>query len=184
MQSNLTTLSAERANIDIMEAIAKYGATLDSGEWRQISRRRNVAIMEAAQASLYAAAPVHVRKRKSLTIGDCGYHGGRYDPVYKIAMYCITRFEHDTRKWWIDDLTLYVWDETRRRRFTAMMIALGFRWYFRVYRKAQYTPEEIYAGELLASDLGLSTLAIYAEIFGGDGGRYIDTAQELGVIVA
>lgn len=182
MQNYLTTITP--THLLTYDAIAALGATMSDGEWRQITKVRARLIMEQTFERIHEAPPEVIKRLRSTTLIDCGVCTSRFSPMYKIGMFCIARFEHDSRKWYLDCETLHEWDERRRRQFTAMLLALGYRGAMSIYAKDTYKPHEIYAGGLLAEDLGLSGLAVYAQIFTGFCANMIDTMSEFNFYVA
>lgn len=196
MQNNLTTTASsgpqpgefeitcksgrKRMRAHALEmCIRKYGVRV-SGKWEKITPPL---APDDVRGHLQKLSDDLRRKRppqkllRSICLVDnglvCSYRG----PVYKIALYCLAAFEHDSRAWWNPNSeTVEIWDDARHRRFRAMMCALGFSASYKFYKGDRPTPDELYLGRLLAADLGLSGLAAYADIFGGNRADLAETA--------
>lgn len=182
MLNYLTTISP--THLLTYDAIAALGATMSDGEWRQLTKMRARLIMEQTFERIHDAPPEVIKRLRSTTLIDCGVCTSRFSPMFKIGMFCITRFEHDDRKWYMDCTTRYEWDDKRRRQFSSMLLALGYRGAMSIPAADKYKPHEIYAGGLLAEDLGLSGLAVYAQIFTGFCANTLDVLSEHNYIVA
>lgn len=122
--------------------------------------------------------PTEELPTRHIALCDCGLDCSYKSPVYKIMLYCLAAFERDTRTWWNPCVkTLEPWNETRRRRFRAMMAALGFAECFKTGRSDRLNPEELYIGRLLINDLNLTGIATFAAIFGGNKPDLCETAM-------
>ena len=164
-----TGLRRQRARALEM-ALQKYGYYAPGEGWRKIINPAPtdvVAHLKKLSLALEAPKPTQKLKRV-ICLFDNGLDASYKGPIYKIALYVLAAFEHDARPWYFGhNETVEVWDNYRHRRFRALMCALGFERFYKFRKGDRPTPEELYCGRLLASDLGLSALAAYADIFSG-----------------